>query len=151
SASAQVATTILGSLQVGPISIVTRATASPARDGPPICALALNRTAASAISFGGSTVFNGRNCGIYSDSASSSAISLNGSATVTAGGICSVGGYSGSGFTPSPQTHCPVISDPFASIGAPATPGCSYNNKQVQPNQSETLDACLYTNGLTLK
>src|SRR4051812_15570622 len=120
--------------------------------GPPVCVMALNRTANGAVSFAGNTSFVAPNCAVYSNSSSASGISVQGSATVQAAGLCSVGGVSApSSLTPAPQTSCLRRDDPFRSLPQPATAGCDYNNTTINPNTTRTLSPGIYCGGLNMK
>jgi hypothetical protein len=72
---------------------------------------------------------------------------------VTAAGFCSAGGVSTSkAITPEPRLNCRQIDDPFQSLPAPVTTGCTYPNLvQVQPNDQRTLAPGIYCGGLTIK
>jgi hypothetical protein len=67
-------------------------------------------------------------CGIVVDSSNNDALHKNGTsgvvdATGSGNGIGVVGGYSGSGFTPTPVTGISPVTDPFAGLAAPSTSG----------------------------
>jgi hypothetical protein len=73
-------------------------------------------------------------CGIVVDSTSSSAINKNGvGGSVVASSIGVVGGYVGSGYTPTPTTGIVPVSDPLAGVPAPThySTNCS---TQTGPN-----------------
>ena len=93
-------------------------------------------------------------CGVHVNSSNGSAIETNSGSTVTAGGgadICTVGGYSGGGFSPAPQTGCAPIADPLASLDPPPYGGCDHTNK-VEVNNGEvvTLNPGRYCAGITV-
>jgi Flp pilus assembly protein TadG len=98
-----VAASILNVIGISQIPVSVTSTAARTVDGPPVCILALNRTANDAIAFSGGTGFVGENCAIYSNSSSASAISIAGSASVKSAGMCAYGGVSDS--VGSAQSH----------------------------------------------
>ncbi len=61
-------TTLLGIVGKKTLTIVAKATAIRTTQGPPACAIALNKHAANAIEFGGNTSFTAPTCGMYSNS-----------------------------------------------------------------------------------
>ncbi len=134
------------------MAATTKSVAARLRSGPPACLLALNKTVSGAITFSGSSLTVAKGCSIYSNSNSDSAISVAGSASVTADGFCSVGGFSGpADMNPKPFTHCYPAKDPFAAVATATSGGCSYNNLTVQPNKSKALSPGTYCGGLDIK
>jgi Flp pilus assembly protein TadG len=152
-ADARVKTTLMSVMQVSEIGLSVRSTAARATSGPPACVLALNKTVNGAITFSGSADFLAVGCSVHSNSRSPSSLSISGSGSVTAAGFCSAGGVSTSkAITPEPRRNCRQIDDPFQSLPAPVTTGCTYPNLvQVQPNDQRTLAPGIYCGGLTIK
>ena len=152
-ADARVKTTLMSVMQVSEIGLSVRSTAARATSGPPACVLALNKTVNGAITFSGSADFMAVGCSVHSNSRSPSSLSISGSGSVTAAGFCSAGGVSTSkAITPEPRLNCRQIDDPFQSLPAPVTTGCTYPNLvQVQPNEQRTLAPGIYCGGLTIK
>lgn len=152
-ADARVKTTLMSVMQVSEIGLSVRSTAARATSGPPACVLALNKTVNGAITFSGSADFMAVGCSVHSNSRSPSGLSISGSGSVTAAGFCSAGGVSTSkAITPEPRLNCRQIDDPFQSLPAPVTTGCTYPNLvQVQPNDQRTLAPGIYCGGLTIK
>ena len=152
-ADARVKTTLMSIMQVSEIGLSVRSTAARATSGPPACVLALNKTVNGAITFSGSADFMAVGCSVHSNSRSPSGLSISGSGSVTAAGFCSAGGVSTSkAITPEPRLNCRQIDDPFQSLPAPVTTGCTYPNLvQVQPNDQRTLAPGIYCGGLTIK
>lgn len=147
-----VASSILSVLGITQIPVHATSTASRAIDGPPVCILALNRTANDAVAFSGGTSFIGENCAIYSNSSSASAISISGTALVKSAGMCAYGSVSDLvGVTPKPLTGCPRVEDPFKNVPTTTAVGCSYNKVSVQPHESVMLNPGTYCNNLSLK
>ncbi len=151
SATSGVSTTILAVVGINRIPVHARAKARLVEGGPPACVLALNRTKKDAVSFSGSSSFYGRDCVVHSNSGHASGLSINGSATPTADGFCSVGGVSGGeGLSPAPRGNCRPIRDPFAKLPKPPASGCTHNNHKINPNQSRTLQPGVYCGGLDI-
>src|SRR5579864_4230169 len=96
------------------------------------CVYALDRHAAGAITNVGNTTVSA-SCGMYDDSDNSSALSVSGSTTVTAGTIKVVGGYTTNGgatVNPVPTTDAGLVPDPFGAVPPPSLPvghGCDSN------------------------
>jgi len=62
------------------------------------------------------------------DSSSATGLLTSGSATLTAGSIGVVGGYTGTGYTPTPKTGVIAASDPLAYLQAPAVQPCNFTS-----------------------
>ena len=152
-ASREMKTTLLSIVGKKSLTIVAKATAIRTTQGPPACAIALNKHAASAIEFGGNTSFTAPNCGMYSNSDSSTAITSGGSASVNAAGYCAVGGVNmASNTKPEPITGCDSISDPYASPSlVPANTTCTTNNFKTKPSDNVTISAGVYCGGMDMK
>ena len=84
--------------------------------GARICILALNPTMDKAIDLSGTADILAPDCAVYSNSSSSTSISLSGSSAIDAGAICAVGDTSGSGYTPEPKSDCQTVPDPFPGV-----------------------------------
>lgn len=93
------------------------------------CIYALNPSAPKSIYGNGSAVLQGANCAIHVNS--TNALALDNTGTIKATHICVVGGYGGSGYTPSPQAGCPVADDPFAATIIPAAGACTATNLAI--------------------
>jgi Flp pilus assembly protein TadG len=116
------------------------------------CVMALDKTAASAISLGGSTTVNLSNCSLFSNSSSATAVSVGGSASLTALSIGAVGGVSASSsnvtLTNGIQTHIGALTNPYADVTVPTFSGCTDSNVKVK--SATTLDPGVYCNGVTV-
>jgi hypothetical protein len=127
---------------VGVGAITIRATATAGLVPVSACVLALNPSAANALQVGGapgSGSITATNCGVFSDSSSNTAISLNGSASIRATSIGTVGGISVSNSTISPSpgnTQAAAVADPDASLVAPTPGACTYTNRSFSSYQS---------------
>jgi Flp pilus assembly protein TadG len=91
------------------------------------CLYALDPSSSGALTIGGSSSVT-LDCGAMIDSNSSTALNSNGGATLTATNIGVNGGYSGSGFTPTPITGIAPASDPLSYLTAPTPGACTYTN-----------------------
>jgi hypothetical protein len=144
-------TSFLGVIGYSQLSIGVSASAysSSAQAG---CVMALNKTAASAVSLGGSTTVNLSNCSVFSNSSSTTAVSVGGSATLTALSIGTVGGVSASSsnvtLTNGIQTHLGALTNPYADVTVPSFSGCTDSNVKVKT--STTLNPGVYCNGITV-
>ena len=97
--------------------VVARSTA--ALVGSQDCIYALNTTAPDAISVGGTSNLTSA-CGIWSNSNNACSLYGNGSSTISAPEYDVVGGTCTNPLTPAPNTGVLPISDPMASVPAPA-------------------------------
>jgi len=91
-------------------------------------------------------------CSIYVNSSSPTALVKNGasgSVVVNAAGygIGVRGGYSGTGFQPTPVTGIPWFSDPLAGVPAPSYSSCNYTNTDIT---SGTLPQGTYCGGIKI-
>lgn len=111
--------------------VSARSTASSVNG--PACLYALDPSASSAASFGGSSTTT-LSCGAIVDSSSSSALTSNGGGTLTASDIGVVGGFSCSGCTPTPVSGVAPARDPLAYLQAPTVGGCDYHNLDNKPS-----------------
>jgi hypothetical protein len=105
------------------VTVAARSTAAFYTNPNGGCIFVLNPSASGALSGSGTpSISNG--CGVYVDSNSASAISLNGNASITTTGGAKtyiVGNCSGCGnISPAPIVGAPLVSDPFAAMPVPA-------------------------------
>ena len=149
----RVKTAFLGIMGISEMVLQARATAAPIKDGPPVCALALNQTAPAALNFSGNATFSAPNCAVYSNSSFASGISVQGSAVVQAAAYCSAGGVSSfHALIPAPNTGCSRLEDPFRNLSQPSISACIFQNGlTVNPNATRTLDPGTYCGGLNIK
>ena len=102
------------------VTIATKAVAI-VQTLPPTCMLALNPTANDAINLAGNPTVDAPSCTIVSDSDSTSAVHLQGSASMTAATLITPGAvsFTGSAYTLNlsypPQTGANSVPDPYAS------------------------------------
>jgi Flp pilus assembly protein TadG len=149
SASGSISTSFLRILgyQSIPLQANSVATETTQTDG---CVLALDSSVDSAVSMGGSTNVNLANCSVYSDSNSTTALNISGSATLSADSIGAVGGVSISSSNVTTAdgiwTHLQGLVDPYADVQMPSYSGCTQNNLNVKTTQ--TIDPGVYCNGI---
>ncbi len=117
-----------------------------------VCVIALDRGSSGALGLKQSGTITANNCGVFSNSTSSSGISAAGSTFVTAEMICSAGGVSGSddNFYPEALTDCPAVPDPLADRPAPTYGGCDHDKFSVMKG-TFTLTPGVYCGGIALK
>jgi Flp pilus assembly protein TadG len=117
------------------------------------CALALDTTASSAISAGGSVSINSPNCGLAANSSSASSVTVGGSSTVKVGAVNLVGSFApNAGFTyTSMHTHAAPIIDPYTDLTPPAT-SCSSSSMShpTSYNSSATLSPGTFCGGIRI-
>src|SRR5215213_4070094 len=149
SATAQMATDFLGVLGVTNVTIGSRAVAMKTPGDGTGCVLALNRTASGAITAQGSTTISLNNCSIYNNSRHASALTVGGSARVSALSVSVVGGISGNAglaTTQGVQTGVYPISDPYAKVTVPSFSGCDQN--KFSAKNKITINPGVYCNGM---
>jgi Flp pilus assembly protein TadG len=115
------------------------------------CVLSLDGTASGATTGQGSTNVNLPNCSLYDNSSSASALTVGGSARVSALSVSVVGGISGQAgvtTTQGVQTGAPPMADPYASVQNPVPTGAVDNS--CCSHGTATLDPGIYKNGMKL-
>ena len=121
-------------------------------DASKACVLALSPSAAQAALFSGNTTVNLTGCSVMSDSIASDAIKTQGSATIKADCLITVGGMVlGNPVTTdckSNITKALPAADPFSSLPTPAATNPCRN---VGNKTSQTLQAGTYCSGMDLK
>jgi Flp pilus assembly protein TadG len=125
-------------------TVSVRATATYT-SGSSKCVYVLDPSAPAAISMvGGSSLQT--SCSIYANSSSSDAIDLKGGSSISTGGGATTninGSWKGTGnssISPAPNTNTGTVSDPFASMPAPAVGSCTSTGGSL----SGTLDPGVY-------
>ncbi|WP_407166088.1 hypothetical protein [Bradyrhizobium sp. ORS 111] len=130
--------------QSGPVLITARAVAIP--NSGTGCVLALDPTASSAVSVGGSSNLNLIGCNLYSDSNATPSLNVNGVATISANQVGVVGTVSGTSnitATNGIRTGMWPVSDPYANVSLTMPTYCDYNNK-IQVKGTTTLNPGVY-------
>jgi Flp pilus assembly protein TadG len=128
--------------------VVTAGTRSA---GQKICVIGLDEKSTATVYMRAKSRLLANNCGVISNSASSSAIRMDDSARMGASFICSAGGASGksSAYNPDVVVDCPTYSDPLASRPAPSFGACDYTDIVVRGG-NRTLSPGVYCRGLTI-
>jgi hypothetical protein len=132
-----------GLFNASPWLIRARAVAAiqPGQNGDG-CVLALDPTDPQTLFANGSTLVNLDGCSIYNNSSNAQALSLGGSAQVTASSANVVGGYfhNGSGTLNAPlNTGAKPLSDPYADVPLPSYSGCNANSAIVNSGVATTF------------
>jgi len=130
--------------------VTSRATA--AVTGSRDCIYALNPNA-TGVSVGGSASLTS-SCGLYVDSSSASAISTNGTATLSAPEYNVVGNVSTHApLNPTPNTGVSPAADPLAGLPAPksAPYTCDFKNYNAANWSNPTLSPGVYCGGIQVK
>jgi len=136
-------------LSVAPL-ISAKSTATAVSQGD-YCVLALDPSNTTAVTMQGSATVN-LNCGIATNSRSASAVTASGSASIVATPISAVGGIPASNNYVAPTTLLPYSlpqDDPYASLPTPTVSGCSAQVK-VQPTDITTISPGCYR-GMDIK
>jgi len=118
----------------GQVTIRARAVAIPGNAGLG-CVLSLDGAAPGATTGQGSTTVNLINCSLYDNSSDGSALTVGGSATISAYSVGVVGGYRGRPASQRPMASRPV--EPQRPIPTPAS--------QIQPRLGQSSTAAAHT------
>ncbi|MGI8895801.1 MAG: TadE/TadG family type IV pilus assembly protein [Casimicrobiaceae bacterium] len=148
SAEGSVATTFMHLLGHNSMPIGARASVVTASDGLG-CVLSLNPQASSAATAQGSTSVKLNGCSLYDNSASPTALTVGGSATVTADFVGVVGGVgSSTGITATNgiRTGIAPVADPYADVNMPVFSGCDEHNYTAK--NTVTINPGVYCGGI---
>ena len=148
-ATAQMTTDFMGVVGMTSIAIASRTVAMKTPGDGKGCVLALDRSASGAITAQGSTTVNLNGCSMYDNSRSSTALTVGGSAQVSALSVGVVGGMSGNAAittTAGIQTGLSPIPDPYANLQVPSFSGCDHNNYSAK--KQETINPGVYCGGM---
>ena len=133
-----------------PLNISARAVAKVANGVG--CVLALNPTAAASASEQGSVSIALNGCSLYDNSNASNAVSLGGSAFMSALSVSTVGNVYGSGnitTTYGIETGTSPTTDPYAGVNPPTAPStCDQTNYST--HGTVTLNPGVYCGGMSL-
>lgn len=121
-----------------------------------LCAMALGSGTGDGVTVIGTTNVTFKNCSIYINSISQTALTVSGSGSLTSDTIAIVGNYAqkGGGIinTLSPiQTGVPPAPDPYGSLSIPSYTGSSCIATNYSTSGTATLSPGRYCNGITLK
>jgi len=117
----------------------------------PICLIGLDPSASKTLEVDVARV-QATGCQVVSDSTATDGVAISNGAQMQYGRMCSSGGAQAdttSGFAPSPQTDCPAIADPLASLQAPTVGSCTYTDLKIT-HGSQSLTPGVYCGGLTI-
>ncbi len=129
--------------------VAVRAQARAVGNTQAICMLGLETSKSKTLEVDVARV-QAAGCQIVSDSTATDGVAISGGAQMQYGRLCSAGGAqsdSTSSYAPSPQSDCPAVSDPLASLAAPAIGACDYNNLKITTG-SQSLTPGVYCGGL---
>ena len=130
------------------ISVRSVAVATPGTG----CVLTLNPNASGAVTSQGSSVTNLSGCNLYTDSSDSAAVTVGGTASLTALSVGAVGGVSGaSNITTTGGIHTGVasLSDPYANMSFGSFSGC--DQKNYSTNKDDEITHGVYCGGISVK
>jgi len=152
SVTVNVPTTFLSFYQKN-MTVTASASATRTKPTTTACILALNSSAAGAVSMRGSTSVGLANCAIAVNSWSSDGLDLKGSASLSAQSATFVGnGYGTSGnasmtVTNGVKYNQPIVADPYAAYTIPSFSGCKSTNYST--NSNATLNQGVYCGGIS--
>ncbi len=147
-------TAILKLIGINEIPLEAKAAARPQiENGGVACILALNETLPDSFHLQGINESNSKNCWVWVNSSSSSAMSAVGAAVASARGFCTHGGVEGMDhFGPRPF-KCNRLDDPFYEemlAHGPLTNKCDHTNKTLKKG-NHTLQPGVYCGSTSLK
>lgn len=119
---------------------------------PNICVIGLETADDQTVYARDSAVLTGRNCAVYSNSASTKGVEVQAASAITATFTCSHGGAAGplTSYKPEPITDCPKIVDPLKDRPAPfaASEPCDFTDTKIKT--TTTIDPGVYCGGLKI-
>jgi Flp pilus assembly protein TadG len=149
-AAGSVSTLFMGLMGISTINVSANSTAYASADGLG-CVLSLNATASGAIAAQGNTSVNLNGCSLYDNSNNASALTVGGSATLSALSIGVVGGVSGSAgitVTQGIKTAIGPVSDPYTNDKFPNFSGC--DQQKFTAKSTITINPGVYCDGISL-
>jgi Flp pilus assembly protein TadG len=136
----------------GSFNIAARAVALA--NGGAGCTLSLDKNAAAATKVQGNAKINLIGCDLYDNSSDPTALSVNGSASVSAQAVDVVGGsLNGTTGITTQQglyTGAPPATDPYANVTVPKFSGCTQTNYSANSKNPITLSPGVYCGGINL-
>ena len=117
----------------------------------PICMLILEDKKKAALKVNKAARITGNKCAVFSNSMSSSGISVHNAGELKAELICSAGGAKGGSKSDNPcvLTDCPAMNDPLYLRSAPVVGKCMENDLKVGKGKV-TLKPGIYCGGLSI-
>lgn len=149
-ATAAVETAMLGVLKISEVDVGASATARKPRDLGDACVLALDPTKSGAVSLEGQSRLTASGCVVHANSDSDTALSATGTTHASADDHCAVGGHTGSGFVPTPESGCRKVEDPLAGLPSPPSSGCDHTNKTFTKGE-HTARPGVYCGGVSFQ
>jgi Flp pilus assembly protein TadG len=149
SATGTLQTEFLSLMGMSSLALSVRSSAYTSTDGLG-CVLSLDRTASGATALQGNSAVNLNGCSLYDNSSSPTALSVGGSATLTALSVGVVGGVSGAASINSSngiKTGIGRVSDPYTYDSYPPFSGCSQTN--FTGKNTATIDPGVYCGGMS--
>jgi Flp pilus assembly protein TadG len=148
SATGSVSTTFMHVLGRSSMDVAARTSVVNANDGLG-CVLSLNPTASGAATAQGSTTVNLNGCSLYDNSTNDTALTVGGSASVSAdfvGVVGGVGSTSGITATNGIRTHISPVVDPYADVAMQTYSGCDQHNFTAK--NTVTINPGVYCGGI---
>ena len=145
-------------LRHGPtISARAVALANPSLTGE-ACVVALDKNNETSMTTSGSVSMQFPGCSLYVNSPNSSALNMNGGATIHPNIAYIAGGYSGGGLTTENGIYLGVdpLLDPYRTVTVPAYSGCNSNNYKLVAGKTDSKNVgssgvYVFCKGLELK
>ncbi len=121
---------------------------------PNVCVVALDKTSSRAIAANDTSVLNGRNCGVYSNSSADNGIMLEAASYIRSLFTCTKGGAAGpvSNYKPGATTDCPAMEDPLSQRPEPANANAACDEKglRIRATPKQPLSPGVYCGGLEI-
>ena len=149
-ASGTVNTHFMGVIGFSQLSVSTKSSAMSQSDGLG-CVLSLNKQSASAAGGQGSTTVVLDGCSLYDDSNSTTALTVGGSAQITAYSVGVVGNLTGAANITTTQgihTGMAEVPDPYVNSSFPIPGACTSHNYKAK--DTVTINPGVYCDGMSL-
>jgi hypothetical protein len=149
-ATGQVPTQFVKLTGISTINISAKSGSFASADGLG-CVLALDKSVSGAITAQGSTSVNLNGCSLYDNSASSTALTIGGSASLSALSVGVLGGISGNAGITTTQgikTGVGPVNDPYSAYSFPNFLGC--DQQKFTTKSTVTIDPGVYCDGISL-
>jgi Flp pilus assembly protein TadG len=134
---------------LGYSSVKVNARAVGSSVNSPACVYALDPTVKGALSVAGNSSVT-LQCGAIVDSSDAAGLLTGGGGSMTATAIGVVGGYSGTGFSPTPKTGLAPAPDPLSYLSAPAVGACDHTNFHAGTAGNVVLNPGVYCGGIQI-
>ena len=150
SATGSIKTTFMGMMGFSTLALSVTSAAFANADGLG-CVLSLDPNASGAITGQGSTTVNLNGCSLYDNSDNATALTVGGTARISALSVGVVGGISGSENITALQgikTKVGRVDDPYAHDEFPSFSGCNETN--YSGKKTETINPGVYCGGISI-